>query len=243
MDTSLSKAVVERLGVDPGQVTVLAGMGIPVSEVVLVEDGPLAMLVSHWVDGEPVSVESGPEVLREVGRILRRIHQERAGGPFSSHPAIRDWIEHWYGLVMAWWMETGELDDSTRNLADAWMTEVGPVLAGREGCLMLFDGRPEHFLASPGGQVGLIDVADLQAGEAAMDLAVLELDAPGILPAVLDGYEATPCEREAFDVLVPILVFPRALSGAEWRGRVLGDAGEARGYLAKARDVLAARAG
>lgn len=219
----------------------LAGMGIPVSEVVLVEPGPPAMLVSHWVEGEPISVDSGARASGEVGRILRRIHRERAVGPFSGHATIGAWIEHWYGLVIAWWAESGDLEPVTRDIADRWLAEARPVLADRHGRLMLFDGRPEHFLVGPGGRVALIDVADLQAGEAAMDLAVLELDAPGILPAVLDGYEATAEERGAFDVLVPFLVFLRALSGAEWRGRVLGDEAESRRYLAKARALLSER--
>ncbi len=218
----------------------LAGMGIPVSEVVLVEPGPPAMLVSTWIEGEPVSAQAGPELLREVGRILRRIHREPAAGPLSSHPTILAWIEHWYGLVMAWWVGTGDVDAVTRSLADRWMTEVRPVLARREGCLMLFDGRPDHFLVGRGGQVSLIDVADLQAGEAAMDLAVLELDAPGMVSAVLDGYQASAEELAAFEVLVPFLVFLRALSGAEWQARMLDDEAGSRRYLAKARAALEA---
>jgi hypothetical protein len=177
-------------------------------------------------------------VWREVGRILRRIHNVAAKGPYSSHPTILAWIKHWYGLVMAWWSETGGLDPLSWNVADGWMAAVSQVLSGREGCLMLFDGRPEHFLVGPDGQVRLIDVADLQPGEAAMDLAVLELDAPGILPAVLDGYEATAEEHEVFGVLVPFLVFLRALSGAEWQGRMLDNAEESARYLAKGSAML-----
>jgi aminoglycoside phosphotransferase (APT) family kinase protein len=220
----------------------LAGMGIPVSQVVMLEDGPPAMLVSRWLDGVPVSADSGADVWREVGRILRQIHNVAAKPPFSSHPTILAWIEHWYGLVMAWWSETGGLDPVSWNVADGWMAAVSQVLAGREGCLMLFDGRPEHFLVGANGRVRLIDVADLQPGEAAMDLAVLELDAPGILPAVLDGYDATAEEREVFGVLVPFLVFLRALSGAEWQGRMVGNSEESARYLAKASTMLRDRA-
>jgi hypothetical protein len=115
---------------------------------------------------------------------------------------------------------------------------VKPLLAGRDGCLMLFDGRPEHFLMGPDGPVRLIDVADLQAGEAAMDLAVLELDAPGMLNLVIEGYGATGTEREAFGVLVPFLVFLRAVTAAEWQGRVLGDLDQSRRYLGKASAML-----
>jgi Ser/Thr protein kinase RdoA (MazF antagonist) len=216
----------------------LSGMGIPVSEVVLVESGPPALLVCRWVEGKPLSADSVPEVLHEVGRILRRIHHVSAEGPFSGHPTIQAWIEHWYGLVIAWWAESGGLGADSARIADDWLAEVRPVLAGRDGCLMLFDGRPDHFLVGPDGQVRLIDVADLQAGEAAMDLAVLELDAPGILDVVIEGYGAIETEREAFGVLVPFLVFLRALSAAEWQGRELGDADQSRRYLGKASAML-----
>ena len=56
------------------------------------------------------------------------------------------------------------------------------------GTAILLDGRPQHVIVDDEGVVGLIDVADLDSGDPAMDLAVLELDEPGMCDAVLAGY-------------------------------------------------------
>jgi hypothetical protein len=64
-----------------------------------------------------------------------------------------------------------------------------------------------------------------------MDLAVLELDASGILSNVLEGYAPTNEESRSFGRLVPFYVFLRAVSAAEWHSRMLDDEEEARRFL------------
>ena len=62
------------------------------------------------------------------------------------------------------------------------------MLEHRGGQLILFDGRPEHFLVTPTGEISLIDVAEVRAGDGLMDLAVLGLHEPLCLPGVLEAY-------------------------------------------------------
>jgi len=81
------------------------------------------------------------------------------------------------------------------------------------GQLILFDGRPEHFLLTPTDEVKLIDVAELRAGDGLMDLAVLGLHEPLCLPGMLEAYgPLTPDEHE----LLPFYTLLRALAAAEW---------------------------
>jgi Ser/Thr protein kinase RdoA (MazF antagonist) len=216
----------------------LATLGIPVSEVLAIESGPPALLVATWANGVPITARTNPDILRSVGRILRRIHQVPAGPPFSANPTVAWWIQGWYNVVIEWWDTRESIGPDLRHAADAWMDAVRPVLEAQPGCLFLLDGRPEHFLVDGNGAIRLIDVADLQPGEAAMDLAVLELDAPGILTHVLDGYAPSPAEQAAFDRLIPFYIFLRALSAAEWRSRMQGDEASAHRYLDIARTAL-----
>jgi hypothetical protein len=66
----------------------------------------------------------------------------------------------------------------------------------------------------------MIDLHDLQPSDPAMDLATLELSEPGLLAAVLVGYEATAAERAIFDELVPFYRFVRALSVLHWHQHI-----------------------
>ena len=216
----------------------LAGLGLPVSEVLALEGGPPALLISSWADGEPITAESNPAVLHAVGRILRRIHQIPAGPPFSAHPTVARWVESWFNEIFPWWETEESVGPDLHRTAEAWMDAVRPVLEAQPGCLFLLDGRTDHFLVNDNGDIRLIDVADLQAGDAAMDFAVLELDAPGILRHVLEGYAPSAAEREVFDDLIPFYAFLRALSAAGWCRVILNDETSARRYLDSARRSL-----
>lgn len=201
----------------------LAKVGVPVSEVLLVEPGPPSVLMATWAEGEPVTPASPAETLAEVGVILRRVHALPASGPWSSHPSIERWIEAWLQIVLPWWEEAGRASGEELRATWHWFEAIRPFLDDDHGRQMLFDGRPDHFLADAAGNLHLIDVADLQPGDPVMDLAVLELDAPGILPGVLAGYHPSPIERDRIEALVPFYVMLRALSGAEWQASIGGD--------------------
>ncbi len=217
----------------------LQAIGLPVSDVISIERGPPALLIASWANGNPITSTTDPDTLRKVGLILSRIHEQPAGPPFSGNESIAAWIEGWFGTVMRWWLAIDARSVELEAQCHQWLEAVKPVLAGRGGTMALFDGRPDHFLVDEGGNVRLIDVADLQPGDPAMDLAVLELDAPGILTHVLEGYAPVPSDREAITTLVPFYVFLRALSGAEWQHRMLGNDDATHLYLEVARRSLA----
>jgi aminoglycoside phosphotransferase (APT) family kinase protein len=215
----------------------LAEIGVPVSRIVELQVGPPAMLVTAWAAGVPITSTTDRAVLNHVGTILRRIHSLPATGPWSGHPSIADWITAWIGIVSLWWRERGIDERLVAALSD-WLNSIHPLLGDEHGTQMLFDGRPEHFLVDADNILHLIDVADLQAGDPVMDLAVLELDAPGILDPVLQGYSPTFDERQRIDQLVPFYVVLRALAGAEWQVRVGGDTAVVERNLTVARRMV-----
>ena len=218
----------------------LATVGIPVSTVVELQAGPPAVLIVTWADGVSISSTTDAAVLSQVGTILRRIHSLPAHGPWSGHPSIAEWITNWVAIVSPWWQETGVDVRLVHALRD-WLAAIRPLLGDEHGTQMLFDGRPEHFLVDTGNTLHLIDVADLQAGDPAMDLAVLELDAPGILGDVSAGYAPTPTERDRIARLVPFYVALRALAGAEWHARKGGDIAVVERNLAVAGELVSRR--
>ena len=207
--------------------TRLRAAGLPVGEVVAVHTGPPAVLVARWIPGRGVTAADPPDVLADVGRLLRRVHDLPAGSSYSGRPSISAWIGDWLTIVLGWWGRSDGVGRATGTqvaAARAWFAEVGPALAAAgAGTAILLDGRPQHVIVDDEGVVGLIDVADLDSGDPAMDLAVLELDEPGMCDAVLAGYRPGSDERARLDAVVPFYVFLRALAAAEWRIRIEGD--------------------
>lgn len=212
----------------------LRRIDLPVSQVIHVEAGPPSLLVTSWFGGVPISPGHPAAQLARVGEILRTIHEIPADPPFSGHATIRAWIEGWLRSLMPWWIESGNAPAGAEAGCQAWLRDCAPAMADRQGRLILFDGRPDHFLVNHEGTVHMIDVADLMPGDPAMDLAVLDLEAPGILEPVLAGYRPTATERSTQDILVPLFAFLRALSAAEWQERV-GNPAHSRRYLVEAR--------
>ena len=157
-------------------------------------------------------------MLADVGRLLRCVHDMPAGATYSGRPSISAWIGHWLTIVLDWWGRSDSAGPATATqiaAARAWFAEVGPAIDGAgAGTTILLDGRPEHFIVDTHGAVGLIDVADLDSGDPAMDLAVLELDEPGMCDAVSAGYQPSADERARLETVLPFYVFLRALAAA-----------------------------
>ncbi|CAN5836905.1 hypothetical protein BH24CHL3_BH24CHL3_03460 [soil metagenome] len=210
---------------------VLMGSGVPVSDLVAVKSGPPALLVAAWANGTPITAWSESETLRTVGSILKRIHEMPATPSYSGAPTLREWISGWFNTVMSWWTSVDDRAVRVELNCTEWMRTIRSILSDRRGSQILFDGRPEHFIVDDTGNLRLIDVSDLQSGDPAMDLAVLELGAPGILTHVLEGYAPTNEESRSFGCLVPFYVLLRAVSAAEWHSRMLDDEEEARRFL------------
>jgi Ser/Thr protein kinase RdoA (MazF antagonist) len=184
-------------------------------------EGPPACLVLTWVEGEALSSASAPEAQRVAGATLRRVHLlgTDPGATFGGELRWDLWMAGWLNHVLSWWSTVATVDDTLRRGVWAWYHELGPLLTTRGDDLMLFDGRPEHILVRGDGCVGLIDVSELRAGDAAMDLAVLAVDDPDLLDGVLAGYRPDAEERAVFDRLVPFYTFLRRLARAEWYQR------------------------
>jgi Ser/Thr protein kinase RdoA (MazF antagonist) len=195
----------------------LAGAGLPVSQVMTVVGGPPAILVARWAEGEPVNANTAPVVLASVGQLLARIHRLPATGPFSGgHATITGWVTTWIRDVVRWWSVRDNAPPSAIERTNRWIDEIRPTLDARSGTTILFDGRPEHFLLDHRGAVHMIDVADLMPGDSLMDLAVFELHAPGTLDHLFAGYEPSSTEHTAADTLIPFYRYLFHVAGAEW---------------------------
>ncbi len=190
----------------------LGAAGLPVP--VVVESGHDHLLIA-WIDGEPLSSSSPRAAQHRVGQLLRRVHALPAGPPYAGNDTMDAWIAGWLNQALPWW----EAYATPARIASVWdwFHEIRPVLARRGGQTMLFDGRPEHFITRGDDVVGMIDLHDVCAGDAAMDLAVLAVSDPDLLAGVMSGYAPTPTEQVAFDVLIPFYVFLRRLAGAQWQ--------------------------
>jgi Ser/Thr protein kinase RdoA (MazF antagonist) len=217
----------------------LAGMGLPVSRIIDLVGGPPAILVSGWAEGKPVSATSGPEVVVEVGQILARIHRLPAHGPFSGiHATITAWVTTWVRDVVEWWSARDDAPTSAIERTDRWIDSMLPTLDSRSGTMILFDGRPEHFLVDQRGAVHMIDVADLMPGDPIMDLAVFELHAPGTRDHLFAGYQPSATALAAAETLMPFYRYLFHVAGAEWMLRNANHPDAATWHLARARLLL-----
>ena len=87
-----------------------------------------------------------------------------------------------------------------------------PLLASRGEEFILFDGRPEHFIVQDNQLAGLIDLGEARSGDAAMDLGVLAVSDPDLIPGILAGYKAPQQEQEKLNQLIPFYTFLRRLA-------------------------------
>ncbi len=217
----------------------LAGVGLSVSQIIDLVGGPPAILVADWVEGKPVSATSAPGALASVGQLLARIHRLPAYGHYSGiHATILAWVTTWVRDVVRWWSAWDNSPTSAIERTDQWINAILPTLDSRSGTMILFDGRPEHFLLDRRGAVRMIDVADLMPGDPIMDLAVFELHAPGTLDHLFAGYQPSPTELIAADALIPFYRYLFHVAGAEWMIRNANHLEAANWHLARARILL-----
>lgn len=203
----------------------LADHDLPVARIIADSPGPPAYLVLSWIAGDALSSASPAAAQRAAGELLRRVH---ALGPdpadlsesmFAGEATWDGWMAGWLNSVLAWWVTVDPPGKERVRQVWAWFHALAPLLATRGQDLILFDGRPEHVLIRGGQVAGLIDVAELRVGDAAMDLGVLAVSDPALLAGVLAGYQPDADERAAFARLVPFYTFLRRLSIAEFHQR------------------------
>ncbi|SMB81364.1 aminoglycoside phosphotransferase family protein [Deinococcus hopiensis] len=192
--------------------------GFPVQRPVAWQDGPPALLLLPWTQGtEP---EVGPAA-QSIGALLAHLHQLPGHLPPPEGLTWAQWMRGWLQHALTYWLATGLAPAGAPTRLSRWFSRLESLLEKRGTQLILFDGRPEHFIVAPSGDVGLIDVAELRAGDGLMDLAVIGINGPGLLPGVLRGYgPLTPGEQ----ALLKFYSLLRALAAAEWNERELGGA-------------------
>jgi Ser/Thr protein kinase RdoA (MazF antagonist) len=237
VDTDAGPLVVKRdaapdaFAVEVAAHQLLGAAGLPVAPVLAQRSVAPAYLVLPWTEGVALSSASARNVRREAGATLRRVHRlgadaapEPAGRPrYAGNKSWDAWMSGWLRHAAQWWGQAGRADPLRIELLRGWHERLQPLLATRGGDLTLFDGRPEHIRVStqPGDQhlAGIIDLGEVRAGDAAMDLAVLAISDPRLLPDVLDGYRLTSAEKPVFNRLIPYYLHLRRLAAAEYNNQ------------------------
>lgn len=204
---------------DAVNATRLAAAGLPTPEVIAHGEEPVSYAILRWIEGEPLTRASSPQIQAEVGALLRRIHDIGGGPPFEKDDTWDDWMNGWLGVALPWWQEQEGVEPEWVETAWRAYEDLRPLLLTRGHHFMLFDGRPDHFLVDAHRVVGLIDVHDAKDGDGAMDLGVMGVLDEGLLENVLIGYQADASELEALEVLIPFYIFLRRVAAAEWHGR------------------------
>ena len=195
----------------------LRSAGLPVSRVVGTGRQPMAYAVLSWAEGDPLTADSPATAQADAGELLRRVHALGGGPPYAGTvPVWTDWMRGWLNHAAAWWTGIGRADPATVRRLWAWLDHSAQLLDARGTDLMLFDGRPEHFIVADGKVVALIDLSEICGGDGAMDLGVFAVDDPRLLAGVLAGYAPTPKERDVIDAVVPFYTTLRRLARAEW---------------------------
>lgn len=209
----------------------------------------VAYLVIEWIEGHPVCSTDPVEVHREVGRVLRAVHDtpesewEVQGCPpgFDRPGEMRPfgrWISGWLPAALHWWASTKEPDTDTLATALTWYDgRIQPEIADLRRVPVLFDGRPDHFIVNDGTLAGMIDLETVGLGDPVMDLGVLAANEPGILPGVLDGWDPTGEKRVGVEERIEFYMFLRSLAAAEFNTEQ-GDPALVPGFLKRAKILL-----
>jgi aminoglycoside phosphotransferase (APT) family kinase protein len=183
----------------------LTAAGLPVPRILAAGNGYLMM---EWIEGEALTSASPNSAQLEAGRLLRQVNELGGGPPYQGNATFTEWMAGWLNHAMHWWQPGPKRTRETW----AWFEKLRPLLDTRGHDLMLMDGRPDHFLVRDGKIVGLIDVSEICSGDGVMDLAVMAVSDPVLLPGVLAGYGSPLPDRELLD----FYVFLRRLAGAEF---------------------------
>lgn len=204
--------------------TLLYGAGLEIALPLSYVPGPPAVLTLPWLEGASVDGTSQESVLEEVGTLMARIHGLNGGPPFAGNSTWSSWMRGWLSHAIEWWDREVSTDIGRMSYLPHVLDGLADEMDAAATSMILFDCRPEHFIVTPTGGVGMIDTEELRAGDPAMDLAVIELWEPGILPAVIRGYtrlgrelDRTFADRRRFYVII------RSLAAAEWHSAVVPD--------------------
>lgn len=199
-----------------------ARAGIPVPELVAAADHCLAV---RFVEGTPLSEPASDSAWRAAGSVLSQVHGLAPGALIGDGfgSASATWPEFVEGLL------TRELEGCVRELG--FDPDQGERIRGAfDDARSLIDQRvpvwchgdcqPEHVLVDPRDDsvVAIIDWADHGPADPAWDLAVLSLEDPARVGALLDGYGygARAVDRGEVRTLLSLFGVLRWLGEARW---------------------------
>jgi aminoglycoside phosphotransferase len=171
--------------------------GVPVPGVLYADDGPPAILVCEYVDGAELTGDSPDAAWTSAGRVLRRLH---AMHPVPGLGAMAEPGDSPRAMLVTKAVAEAAAAAQARLLTPSQAGRIRVMLVTAfsradpgEPLVLHGDCQPGHFLLTPGNEVAaVLDFGDAAVGDPVWDLAVLTLDDPGRLPAVLAGYRPGP---------------------------------------------------
>ena len=206
--------------------------GIPVPEVHLHLDGEPSVLVLGKIDGCPLAAEHPASAWREAGLVMRRIHglpldRESLNGAGSSAAAnsdaappqrtLREGMLDWTESEMLRSRQTRVLSGADRRMLRDYLTPIWENLPEVPRCLVHGDAQADHILVNADGHIaGVLDFGDVHVGDPVYDLAVLTIDHPGRLPAVLAGYRPARAVRARVETFIGPYQVLRRVAAANW---------------------------
>ena len=176
-----------------------------------------AVLVLARIDGTALSGHLSSATWREAGFALRRIHATLPSPEFGEPRPLREHVEEWHEREMRRSSDNGLLTMAHRHAIHGLLSPVWQAMAEAPQCLVHGDAQAEHFLIGPDRRIAaVVDFADAHVGDPVCDLAVLTLDHPGQLDAVLSGYRPARSTRERIAALIEPYRILRRVAAANW---------------------------
>lgn len=187
-------------------------VGVPVPAVMAFENGPPGVLLMRHMPGEALKPAHGPQTVREVGRLLRRLHSLPAKCEVAWDVHVCTWAE----LKAHQVVERRLLSVESAARIRARLDDVRATLADRPLALIHDDLQPDHVLVDRGRVSAFLDFADAGGGDPLIDLAVLTLWEPSFEEFLWQGYRPASDVMAAGRVLLPVYRMLRHLGAAIW---------------------------
>jgi Ser/Thr protein kinase RdoA (MazF antagonist) len=211
---------VERHDREVAALRAAAAAGVPVADVVTVlaagADDELRLLALRRVDG-PTLRQRSHDVgsWRAAGAALAQLHRVTPPPVLTGSAEWRDFLA---------WSCAAERTNAKRLGLDvpvdaihAELVDVFATLPEPDLALIHGDAQPEHAVLDADGTVAAwLDLGDAMVGDPAWDIAVLVLDDPHRLDAVLDGYQPSAAMLDRVTLTLRPYRMLRYLGEAGW---------------------------
>ena len=201
-----------RLEHELAMMAVAGGLGVPVPPVIAVESGSPGVLLMRHMPGAALRPAHGPQPVRDVGRLLRRLHAL----PVERQEAWDVHLHAWADLKTRQLVERRLLHPDDGARISSRVEDVRAILADRPCSLIHGDLQPDHVLVDGGRVSAFLDFADAGGGDPLIDLAVLTLWEPSFEELLWQGYEPDSDTVTAGLVLLPLYRLLRHLGAAIW---------------------------